>query len=183
MQLEHLSLRRVQTLHVVQQPTWATKPIGLWSSQGQWERLESISNEADGNVMYTWKCVLQIATSDICSFPWLATLGCNPNGDARPIGGLIRVDMSDEDELDALIHRFRAKDKARDVDWAKVQEVFAGVIFTNVESMPKHVWRRHNDGDGCWAISLTVDSVCIWDPSVIRGRRWTKRTKNAFVNT
>jgi hypothetical protein len=173
MQLEHLSQCQVQTLHVVRQPTWARKPIGFWSSQGQWEQLESISNEADGYVMYTWKCVMQIAASDICSFPWKLEGG----------NGLIRVDMSDEDQLDTFINRFRAKDKARDVDWARVQEVFAGVIFTNVAFMPKHVWRRHNDSDGCWAISLTVDSVCIWDPNVIKSHKWTKRTKNVFVNT
>ena len=168
MRLEHLSQRRVEFVPVQQTP--GGKPVGLWSSQGQWELLQSIHNEANGTLMYDWKCVLRVDSGKICGFPWVAPEEAAPHN-------LIRVDMSDEAQLDAFVARFRADGKARDVDWARVQGAFAGAVFANVESMPGRLWRRYNDPDGCWAISLTVDSACVWDPSVIASRRWSRRRR------
>jgi hypothetical protein len=178
-QFEHLSRRRVRGFRTVSQPSWSLKPIGVWSSQGQWEKMESISNEADGSIMYPWKCVMHVPMSEVHYYPW----------SKRPSSvlltakrGLICVDMGDQGQLDGFIERYLAQGKAKDVDWSKVAADFAGVVFRNVDTLPDHAWRRYNEPDGCWVNSLTVDSACVWAPkNIIKGHRWVKRVENAFL--
>ena len=70
--------------------------------------------------------------------------------------------MSNEDQLSSFIERYRYDGYKYEIDWRNVQHEFGGVYFYNIENMNSSYNIRYNT-DGCWILSIDVDSMCIWN--------------------
>lgn len=172
---EHISQKKVGRFVTVDQ-TPRMKPRGLWLSEpGQWARFSR-----DESAL--WTCVVEISDGRVCQHPWHVAEGGGKDGDDEKgkekergkdnekenrTRSIAHVDMSSVRQLTDFIARYRADGYRFEVDWAKVQGDFAGVYFSHVDKMPSWYFRAYNNSDGCWILSLDVDSVCIWDGAFI----------------
>ena len=99
-----------------------------------------------------------LKTAQAHSYPW-QPIDCTPN--------VIHVDMSNDVQLANFIGRYRAEGYQYEIDWGKVQIDYNGIYFSNIDRMPTSHMRTYNNSDGCWILSLDVDSVCIWDSTFL----------------
>ena len=168
--LEHLSdygVRQFRDVEVEEQRS-RSKPVGVWfASPGDWASWIRTTGPE-------WFCTTEIADRMICTHPWSSdgTGGTDSTRSTR----IIELDMSCEDQLDGFIERFRCDGFGRhEVDWRKVQVEFGGVYFRNadVRGMPPHYGRKFGGSDGCWVLSIDVDSVCVWNTRSLGPLRWT----------
>jgi hypothetical protein len=158
--LEHRSQSRIRRFRDVEQ-TPKGKPSGLWfSSPGVWRSWAQDESAA-------WEMTMEIADDDAFSeYPWIA------NGtDARQIK-ILKVDMSSQDQLDRFIDRYKFIGCEYQIDWPKVRLEFGGVYFHNVQSMPSSYYVKFNQ-DGCWILSIDIDSVCIWNKQALGPASWS----------
>jgi len=156
MNLEHISASCIRSFYDVNQEP-RLKPSGLWlSSPGAWA---SWSKDASAS----WVCTMEIAYNMFCEHPWAS-------GDGHRI---IRVDMSSQDQLYSFIERYHYEGYEYEVDWRKVQREFGGVYFYNIGKMPSSYNVQFHD-DGCWILSIDVDSVCIWNKRSLGATHWTR---------
>ena len=154
---EHLSCARVGVFHAVEQRAGG-KPDGVWWARpGEWARFQRPA--------HSW-----VATTEVDE-RWL----CDHGGVAAP--RLLRLDMGDEQALCRFINRYRAASRERDVDWGRVQVDSDGILFENAGRLPAHYSTKYNHADGCWVLSVDVDSLCVWDPAALGAVHWERRRK------
>ena len=158
MLFEHLSQNKVNEFHDVHQSLQRYhKPLGLWCSlPGKW------------------------AEFALPPHSWVATVDINDdfitdwNLHSANQGGVLKLDLSNENDLMAFIDAYRADDTLYDIDWIKVKECYQGIFFTNVDQVPLY-FDKFNQRDGCWVNSISVDSLCIWITSALGRVTWRKK--------
>ena len=89
----------------------------------------------------------------------------------------IFIDMSKEVSLNSFIALYKLNGLDNEIDWPKVQINYSGIFFQNVDKMPKHYWQKYNKSDGCWILSIDVDSLCVWKPSALGEIVWKRKNK------
>ncbi len=66
------------------------------------------------------------------------------------------------DSLNRLVRNYGKRGMYDGMDWTKLAEDYAGIYFTNYESVKKSVG---NNPRMYWFLAVDIDSACIWRPS------------------
>lgn len=167
--LEHMSVREVKELRCVQQSSESSKPQGLWMSYpGKWAEFcgvktgPRIYNYAQDTAAF-WYGQMRLDPQQIVRRPW------TEHGGDR----VAQLDLKDRGELEAFIMAFRAEAEGYhyQVDWSRVSSCYGGVLMIGASSLydrqPAYM-KEFNQRDGCWIISMDVDSACLWDTQAMR---------------
>lgn len=153
MEFEHISDNAIADLYSVNQ-TSRLKPHGLWFSYpGKWTTFSQCSG--------SWTYTLSLAVNMFHTYPWCLQ-------SAQPNKNIIKLDVANRIELDTFIGKYRCADRMFEIDWRRVQYDYGGVFFCNVNNIQPSYYHEFNQSDGCWIISLDVDSLCVWDAGLLR---------------
>lgn len=156
---EHISHQLPVESFKTQKQTPRLKPIGFWLSRpGEWSTFV-------GDTSPPFKCRMQIPEEVICSFPWSSPI--------QPTNRIIQVDISKSLELSLFIERYQFPGYSYEIDWRKVQDDYIGIYFTGLSRLPSNYYQEYNNSDGCWILSIDVDSICVWDKHVLNVSRKT----------
>lgn len=146
---EHASKAPVTELYDVSQEASYMKPDGLWLSlPNAWASFNNIPRDSN-----TWFYTMAIQNSTFEPFPWTNKGACR----------IVQLDLSDRTHIDAFIDRYRRDGMQKDVNWCKVANDYGGVSFVGCNGIEKQTSRDFNQRDGCWVLSIDVDSVCLWN--------------------
>lgn len=155
MELEHLGkFGPLVRFPSIQQKSAGCKPCGTWWSRPrQWL-------EWAGYTDY-WATQASLPLSRTVRNPWRSDSA----------GKIAVIDMADEAEVREFVRRYPApKPTRRSVDWSAVQLDFAGVFFDRVGESGaalRRAFLNPKAEDGCWALSIDVDGVCVWNPEAL----------------
>ena len=112
------------------------KPNGIWFSQdNQWNKMHD----------YSYKYTMHLELKNDLS-----------------IYNILHVDMSNHEELLSFIRKYKQCGYNFRVDWNKVANKYDGIFMDKVKGIPSSYYKLYNSVDGCWILSLDVDSLCIW---------------------
>ncbi len=151
---EHMSDAPVLELRDVQQDSSSLKPQGLWLSkpgQSSWAWFNGIRHARSR--AERWFGTMVLTSDGIEGFPW------NKHG----ITKIVRLDVSNRIQIDAFIARYHAQGSNHNIDWLGVSHDYGGIMFDGTQRIDPETVRCFNHRDGCWVLSMDVDSVCIWD--------------------
>lgn len=151
--MEHMSDGPVGELHDVQQYAHRRKPDGLWLSmpgKTSWAWFNEIRSE-DSRSEH-WFGIMEFHRTRIDVFPW-SNVGLEK---------IVCLDLSDRSQIDAFIARYQMVGTTNCVDWCKVAREFGGVWFVGTDRIDTKTRREFDQSDGCWVISIDVDSACLW---------------------
>lgn len=149
LELEHLStFGPVGRFAAVPQPARG-KPYGTWWSRPrQWLEWARYTDY--------WATRASLPPSRAARSPWRA------GSDKIAV-----VDMANVAEVREFVRRYPAPGTQRSVDWSAVQRDFAGVFFDRVSESMGALPPAFAGEDGGWALSIDVDSVCVWNPEAL----------------
>jgi hypothetical protein len=149
--LEHMSVEPIRELRYVQQRSAYSKPLGLWLSYpGEWVAwCGALRSDY-------WFGHMRLDPQQIERKPWSQT------GAHR----VALLDLSDRAELTQFISKFKAEGYRYRVDWSHVSQCFGGVFIIGTSKLDQY-YGELNNSDGCWILSIDVDSACLWDPQVM----------------
>lgn len=171
--LEHMSVGEVKELRCVQQISESLKPQGLWLSRpGKWAEFCGVTTGPRilnySRDMVGWFGQMRLDPQQIERRPW------KEHGADR----VAQLDLSDRGELEAFIMEFRADGYRYQVDWSRVSSCYGGVLIIGASSLydrqPVYL-EEFNQRDGCWILSIDVDSACLWDTRAMRS--WLTHTR------
>ena len=93
--------------------------------------------------------------------------------------------MSNHNQLAEFIARYNYSGYDNEIDWRRVSDEFGGVHFYKADdgTLPRSYYTKYNESDGCWVLSLDVDSVCIWNAQCMGPTSWTRRKSSAAAKS
>jgi hypothetical protein len=162
--LEHMSEGVVSELRYEQQSSEMLKPQGLWLSYpGKWAEFNGLYSSLETNGMYSkdWVGQMRLDPKQIDRLPW------SEHGADR----VALLDLSDRGELEAFITKFKREGYSYQVDWSRVSRCYGGIFIIGAAELYRTkpaYYKEFNHSDGCWILSIDVDSACLWDPRAMR---------------
>ena len=160
---EHRSNRKPPAQLVDKVQFEGGKPRGLWMSYvGKWAEWTKDPHK--------WMGCMNVPEQQIHYYPWGANI---------PPNAVIGLEINNYVQLDAFINKYRLIGSTYNINWITVAQDYKGVLFYNT----KDVCAVYKDmpfskqSDGCWILSIDVDSLCLWSTDAMHPIHWQKVKK------